>query len=383
MTKEQQDIVLKRLKEFDDKRHYCCENILKEKANYNILLGQRSNGKSYKIKVYTLLCAYHSNDTFVYLRRLKEDIKTTLALSYFGDAPIKKITKGEYETITFYRGFYYFANIDDQGKVINKSRPIGRACSLVEQERYKSNAFMNEENNTYVSNIIYEEFVTDGRYIPREPEKLKHFVSTVSREQDCRVWLIGNTISRINPYFYTWCLDRIPKQKQGTIDNYFFHSTETINGEEIEKTSKISVEYCANIGSGKSTMFFGTTQKAIVSGTWETQEYPKLPRHYNEYSIAYKISVQEMGFKFLMELLTDCDGNCILYVRPQKGDKVDRVITRKFNESFLVTKKLDNSRRAEQVIYRLYQLDKICYCDNLCGTDFNHCLKEMGGLQIC
>ena len=64
----------------------------------------------------------------------------------------------------------------------------------------------------FVKNMIFEEFVTDGLYLQNECNLLMQLVSTVFRNRkDGKVFLIGNTISRVCPYFYEWELRGIPK----------------------------------------------------------------------------------------------------------------------------------------------------------------------------
>ena len=57
------------------KHYYDISSMLATKAQYMILLGQRSNGKSYQAKMTVLTNAYKNKRKFVYLRRWKEDIK--------------------------------------------------------------------------------------------------------------------------------------------------------------------------------------------------------------------------------------------------------------------------------------------------------------------
>lgn len=48
-----------------------------------------------------------------------------------------------------------------------------------------------------------------GCYIAHEPDKLMIFYSTVDRKRGTtKLWLLGNTISRVCPYIYSWNLQR-------------------------------------------------------------------------------------------------------------------------------------------------------------------------------
>ena len=50
-------------------KYYDISNVLKTEAQYIILLGQRSNGKSYQAQLTVLKNAYKNKKNFVYLRR--------------------------------------------------------------------------------------------------------------------------------------------------------------------------------------------------------------------------------------------------------------------------------------------------------------------------
>ena len=269
-------------------KYYNISNMLKTNADYMILLGQRSNGKSYQAKLTVLKNAYENNRKFIYLRRWKEDIKAKAVTAYFGDIDIKKITNNNYDSITAWNGTLYFCYTNEKNEIV-KDKEIGRYCALNEYERYKSWAFIDYDY------ILYEEFITDAVYLPNEPRQLQQFVSTVARNDKIKVILIGNTLSRICPYFSEWCLDGVLKQKIGTIEIYHFHTDDN-------SVVNIAVEYCAN-SNAENKMFFGQTAKQIVSGEWDTVDVPKLPRKEYEYEKVYELLLVYQKFSFVIELL--------------------------------------------------------------------------------
>ena len=72
--------------------------MLKTEAEYMILLGQRSNGKSYQVKKVCIEDAMKGNK-FVYMRRWKDDIKQRNVSSYFDDMPVAQLTKGRWDGV--------------------------------------------------------------------------------------------------------------------------------------------------------------------------------------------------------------------------------------------------------------------------------------------
>lgn len=355
-------------------KYYDITNMLKTKAQYMMLLGQRSNGKSYQVKETVLKDAFKFIETgskegsrFIYLRRWREDIKAKSVKAYFDDfteynsnnkLPISEITKGKFIDIEAWNGYIYFVGIDEKGERY-RSDIIARYCALNEYERYKSQAFIKYYN------IIYEEFITDSIYLNNEPTLLQQFVSTILREAEGRVFLVGNTLSRVCPYFSEWCLDGVLKQKQGTIEIYHHHLKDTV--------IDIAVEYCAKADI-KNKMFFGQSAKQIVSGEWDTKEVPKLPRKLEDYERVYEVSIVYQSFKFVLDLLIEPEeGGMIVYIYPNTNDrKIDRILTEQFSDSPFISARLDTTKRPEYLINECFRRGKVCYSDNLTGADFGH-----------
>lgn len=340
------------------KKYYDISNLLKTKAQYMILLGQRANGKSYQCKKTVLEDAYNNDRWFVYLRRYKADIKTKAVEAYFEDMDIKAITNNVYEGIIAWNGSIYFSMRNDKDELI-RGKEIGKYCALNEYERYKSWAFVDYDW------ILYEEFITDSVYLNEEPRQLQQFVSTVARHRLLTVLLVGNTLSRVCPYFAEWCLEGVLKQKLGTIEIYHHHFDDAV--------VDIAVEYCAN-ADFENKMFFGQSAKQIVAGEWDTTEVPKLPRRQEEYELVYEVLVEYQKFQFVLNLLIEpIDGGVITFVYPFTGTrKILRKITDQFSDNPMITAKLDLSKRPEYLINDCFRLGKVCYSDNLTGSDFKH-----------
>lgn len=345
-------------------KFYKLDKILSHDAQYNIIYGERSNGKSYAVKRHVLKEAFETKkNCFVYLRRYREDIKQSYTESYFCDMPIEEITNGEYDSVICYAGVIYFGKQLEDGKV-KRSYPIGRACSLSESQRYKSNAFPD------VKYVIYEEFLTKSTYLPNEPNMLQDFISTVARRREIKVFCIGNTISRVCPFFSAWKLERIPKQEQGTIDDYYI-LTDQQDDEGKYLSVKIAVEYAENSGNN-SKMFFGEHSKAITSGAWETNPQPHLTKKYSNYEMVYEMLIQANGFQFVLQLLVSPDGGTINFVYPFTGNRnIYRIISNEFSDDPMKTNYFVRDKiRAEKIINDNLLNGKTCYSDNLTGEEF-------------
>lgn len=350
------------------KQYYNISNALKTNAPYIMLLGQRSNGKSYQVK-HTALTAFvkgikdfeDKGTKFVYLRRWKDDIKKASVEKYFTDINVVKLTKGEADHIIAWGNSLYLGNYDEDGKE-HRGRECGYYCALNERERYKSWVFDN------CNLIIYEEFITDKIYLTDEPNALQQFVSTVIRNRNGHIFLIGNTLSRVCPYFGEWGLDKVLQMQIGSIDIYHVH------GEQ--GTIDIAVEMCG-VMEAEQKMFFGTASKQIAKGEWDVQEVPHLPGKLEDYERVYKVLVKYNQFTFVIELLIEPEEGgaiCFVYPRlkPNHKDDTTRTITNEFSNKPWISGRLDTSKKPEYLINKCFMLGKVCYADNLTGSDFKN-----------
>lgn len=343
------------------------DDILKE-CDYLMLLGERSNGKSYAAKNLIIKkCIDNEDCEMIYLRRYDLDIKDSLCVGYFGDCPVESMTDGKYTCIDVYRKGIYLSNIDENGK-IKHGRRIGYCHSLSGAEHYKSLAFPKVEY------IIFEEMISqEGRYLYNESSKLQQYVSTIYRQRKGKIIMIGNRLSRIVPYYREWNL-KTSHQKMGTVDKYIFHND---NGDD----TRLSV-YMTDSLNFNSGLFFGNSAKNITQGCYEVQEHPHLPKSIVKYKILYTFVLEYNEFRFLCELLQDKDkaNDVFWYVQPKTSEIQDntRVISNQFSTDPLYTDSLgtalnDNERR----VLDLFRRGKVCFSDNLTGTEFNTIMTYM------
>ena len=352
---------------------YRLNRIMKENCEYNLLLGERSNGNSYAVKEYCVEQSFKEGKKFILLRRWGVEIKKDLIDSYFSDCPVRAITNGEYEFITYNARNLYLANMDENGKII-KGTIVGYVRELTAEEHYKSGSYLDVEN------IIYEEFISKNGYLPREVLKLQSFVSTVARKRKIQVFLIGNTISRICPYFSEWQLKNIPKMKQGQIDRYVKHTNDIDpeTGEEI--LVHIAVEFCESSNT-VSKMFFGTGSKMTTTGSWECAEYKHLEDKIDFYKNRFSFVLEYDSNKFLCSFLQHRNRRNVFiwYVEEKTTDiqKNTRIVSNKIYENYLATTWFYPLNDFEKNVFNLLLQDKVCFCNNLTGAEFKQCLKQM------
>lgn len=116
-----------------NQQYYNIDNILKEKANYYLIFGEKSNGKTYQVKIKEGIKHYlDTGNRFILLRRWREDISSLWVDRYFNeDIDIVGLTNGRYNCINYYRKVLYFANYitSEDGDVKVKRGEKIRLCN--------------------------------------------------------------------------------------------------------------------------------------------------------------------------------------------------------------------------------------------------------------
>ena len=331
-------------------------------ATFFIILGGRDLGKSFAIKTHCLQEAVKGSE-LAYIRRFDREMKQHMNEAYWADVPLKKYTKLDRDTIICDRSALYLGNTDETGKR-KKAEKIGNTFALNIAGHYKSTMYPK------LGNAIFEEFITDEMYVPDEPNKLQNLVSTLARDKQFKVWMIGNTMSRVCPYFTEWSLTNIPNMKPGQIDRYEMKQAEGT-------TITIAVEFAPPRDAVKSSkMFFGKSRDMIVSGQWHSNTYPHIP--VDQFDKLYDINLNMSHFKFCVNLMQSKrdQTNLVLYITPAKVHKTIRTITDEFTLDPLSTPCLRSDLGGELLIAKLFKESRVAFCNNLCGEDFYNALKN-------
>lgn len=343
--------------------HWSRKKLFATGAQYLLAFGQNSAGKSYQAKEECVERALKGR-RFFFIKRWDSHIKQSDMNSYFDDYPVAKATKGEWDGITAWQGKFYFYKYEDGHRI--KSDEIGSYGALNMWQAYKSNVYVNYDL------ILYEEFISKDIYLDNEPDVLQKFATIIFRKRKGTVLMLGNAINRSCPYFYEWCPHAL-EMKMGTIDLY--HMKDETSDEVID----IAVEWTDHV-EGTGSMFFGKASKTINGGEWDIDIVPKLPKPLDEYENVYQMLLKYQNFAMVLNLLIDpWEGTKLLYVYPYTGSKkYDRVITDEFSDK-LLTSNAFRDIPAERFIVDCIDGKRVCYSDNLTGSDF---IAAVAGLDI-
>lgn len=374
-----------------ERTHYNIDKINKEGATINLIWGEKANGKSYQVKHKMAILPYlfggvryHADyrdktniveecikkgTRFILMRRLREEIKTEFVEQYFMDVDVVSITDGKYNCITLYRKHIYLSNYDmETGKVV-RGEHIGYAVALSTEQNYAGGSYLD------VTDIIFEEFASRTVFLPNESNKLMTFYSTVDRRRGVvRLWLVGNTISRVCPYIQDWGLNEIMfNLKQGQIKTVWI-PTGQLDEDGIMIEVKLALEYCENVSG--SNYAIGTHADSTNKGSWQSDPQPHLPKSYKEYDKLFEIIFLYKGFKFMAHYLMDKKTNDLVwfiypYTREIKKNVLvfsDIIKASPYWQRDIYNPSIKNMRIRELLL--TFKENKIFYSSDLCGTEF-------------
>ena len=372
--------------------HYSMDDIDKKGALFNIIWGERSNGKSYQVKHKKAVLSYlkgqdtylssyidknkvienriASGKRFILMRRWKEEITTEKIEKYFADIDILSLTNGDYNCISMYRKTLYLSNYNYETGKTTRHEIIGYVVALSTEQNYAGGSYLD------VSDIIFEEFMSRNVYIANEPDKLINFWSTVDRQRGTtRVWMVGNTISRVCPYLTEWDLQGIiSKQKQGEIICKWMPTgdIDKETGKEIEV--KLAIEYCKS--NGRTSFAFGKHRDMINKGDWQSDPQPHLPKSKKCYKVLYRMVFQFQSFKFINEYLMDKETKeRVWFIYPYYGKIKEKILvisdvvkTSVYWQRNIYDLNLKNKKVKD--LLKTFRENIIFYATDLCGTDF-------------
>lgn len=353
-------------------KYYSLNKILSHNATYNVIFGERSNGKTYAVLDFALKDFFDTGRELAIIRRFDEDFtganssKTCfdhLMYNGNGENMVEKYSKGEYTGIEYYGGKYYLTQRDDdQGKFIRTKTVIAHGFSLSSQEHYKSASFPK------IGNILFDEFMTRKFYLNDEFILFQNLLSTIIRSRDdVKIFMLANTVNKYAcPYFTEMGLKHVKDMKQGAIDVYTYSNTKLT----------VAVEYTDNLNkqgkpSDKYFAFDNPRLQMIQSGSWEIGVYPHLPVKYSpkDIMLIYFIIYEE---QILQCEIISLDNSFFTFIHRKtteiKNDDYDIIYTPDYSPKPNYSRKISTCRtQLQKRIYSFYTSDKVFYQDNEVG----------------
>lgn len=351
-------------------------------ATYRMIIGQRSNGKTFSV-LKTILDDYlDAGKRSCYIRRYQEEITPKNIQLLFSQEKlldiIKEKSNGKYNS-TFYRAncFYLAYYDEDEGMITAKDNvPFCITRSINTWETSKG------QDAGDIHLVCYDEFMTRNGYLRDEFVCFCNLLSSVIRDRtDVIIYMLANTVNKYCPYFEEMGLQDIDKMVQGEVRVYSYENRDL----------KVAVEYCAQAEATKKTSskffaFENSRLDMIRNGTWEVKQYPRCP---------YPLYPEDTKLNFFVRW-----GDCLIrgqvihrkkdlfifFCRQTKDiDITDKMIyySHDFTTSIChVCYLKDCPTPAHGLIKDLIIKGSMCFSDNEVGEVIRNWLIEDNGLRI-
>lgn len=372
-------------------KYYSLNNILKKHAQYNVIFGKRSNGKTFACLEYGIKEFFKNGSEIAYIRRNIEDLRGKRGRTLFDNLVslglIEKYSNGVWTDVYYYGLRWYFCRWveDDNGHKtrITDEKPFCNGFALSGMEHDKSSSYPR------VRTIIFDEFLSRGVYLPDEFIIFMNTLSTIARlRTDVNIFMVGNTVNKYCPYFAEMGLKNVKTQKSGTIDLYKYGESEL----------RVAVEYTsANTGAtGKGNVLFAFDNpklQMITHGDWEIDIYPHIPYKYKKDDVIFTYFIEFDGELLQCEIIRggeNEDGKrvnaTITYIHqktteiknPDKDIIFSPEVDPRRNHYTKITKPID---KLSQKIAEWYKRDKVFFQSNEVGEIMNNYLKWCGGIN--
>lgn len=355
--------LLKRKK--DTPKYYSLDNILSKNADYNIIFGERSNGKTYAALKYGIERYIKTGEQMAYIRRWREDLRGKRAENLFANhvanGLIEELTDGKFNEVFYLSNKWFLSFYDkDKNKRYPDSTPFCFGFCLSEQEHEKSSSYPN------VTTIVFDEFLTRRIYLPDEFMLYMNLLSTIIRQRDnVKVFMLGNTVNKFCPYFQEMGLKNVGVMEQGTIDIYRFG----------EHGATVAVEYCDTIvkqkASNKYFCFDNQNLQMITGGKWELAVYPHLPCKYKPKDVLFVFYIKFNDAILQGNIIQVGDENfCYIHQKttPIKDEDNSLIYSLEMNGKPNYKRKLiSNASYVESQVSRYFATDKVFFQNNEIG----------------
>lgn len=351
-------------------KFYRLDKILKYNAKYNVIVSGRSDGKTFACLEYIIKKFFESGekDQGAIIRRWQDDFTGKRGQQMFSalvqEGIVTKYSNGKWNNVKYYASKWYFCRYNAEKSEMEAvdEYPFCYGFAITAQEHDKSTSYPN------IRNILFDEFITRGGYLPDEFVLFCNVLSTIIRQRDdVTIFMCGNTINKFCPYFSEMGLKHVEQMEIGSIELYKYG----------ESGLTVAVEY-PNVGrlhKKKSNTYFAFDNpklQMITGGDWELEIYKHVPR---------KFLPKEVVFQFFISFdnhLLHCEvveGNDDLFVSvhpkttPIKFETQDLVYSTVINNGYPNVRKsflkpVDNMDRR---IAMLYNMGKFFYSDNETG----------------
>lgn len=371
-----------------ERRWYDPADILALDATYNLIYGERGNGKTFAICHLILKAYFEEKLPSAYIRRLDEMIKQGNLETLFSDPHhlkyIEEMSEGKYNFVKYqFHGFYLQKRDPNTNALLAKDpQPFCRTYAISTNETTKG------ADRGRVKYVFFDEFITRQFYLANEVVLFQNLLETIIRKRPgVKIFMVANTVNKHCVYFKHMGLKNVKKQQQGTIDQYLLGKAQT----------KIACEYTLDNDAGASEIaeqyycFDNPQAEMIKNGSWEFDIYRMIPKKMGRFNpeLEFFIEFDDNIIRGLLYLYNDdpilCFSPKTTELDPEKRDQY--IIYGQDVDSTSPLHQMELARaptRAQQVILELFKQHKTYFSDNDTGENVANWLKyaTKGGLKV-
>ena len=368
-----------------ESRFYNYKRIMRQKALYRMIIGQRSNGKTFGWCRMALEHYFRDGLHSAYIRRLDTMIERSTLSSLFDPHLewIKKKSNGQWNRVVYISHAFYLARFEetktgDYVKVSQDVRPFCRTYAINTWETTKG------QDAGKVWSICFDEFITRRFYIANEFVCFQNLLSSIMRGRPCEIFMLANTVNKSCIYFKEMGIKHIREMAQGELDLYHIGQTDKM----------IAVEYSDAPGDAeKVSDFFAFDNpelRMITSGAWEISMYRHAPFEMERRGRLIQSFFIEHEGQILQGDIRLYDRYPIIYIHPKTTPYKDEGRARA-KEIVYVDDQIDGNplhqislriapTRAHELIRSLIAQRKTFFSDNECGEMFANWAQNVQGI---
>lgn len=355
------------------KKYYTLNNIKKRNARYNVIFGERSNGKTFACLEEIVKNYFKYNKQGAVLRRWNDDFKGKRGREYFKNIEstglIEKYSNGRYNQVVYWSGAWYMAFYDAENDNTERAeKPFCYGFALNAMEHDKSGAYPE------VTTILFDEFIARDIYLTDEFTIFMNVLSTIIRDRnDVIIYMCGNTVNKYNPYFREMGLKHCTKMEKGDIDVYDFG----------ESGLRVAVEYsdspCKRKESDVYFAFDNPRLNMITRGEWELDIYPHCPCKYSRNDILFTCFIEFEDNLLQLEIVNKDGVFGFIHEKttPIQNPDTDIIYRKEVSNRWNIRPHISRDREEiSRRIYNLFLSDKMFYQDNEVGNIIHNYLNS-------
>ena len=275
-----------------------------DKAKYNVLLSERSRGKTTNILLLGMCMHKLYGTTIEYIRKKEDQITKKITINLFTTILeydyIEKLTDGKYNSIWYNARRWYYCLVDEDGNVIEKAPThFMSMLSIDRNETYKSG--YNAPRGDF---IVYDEFISKYYYAD-EFLYFTDLLKTIIRDRlSPIIFMLSNMIDKNSEY-----LDELMISDQVMLMS--------VGDSSLITTKKGTNIYVELLEMSKKTitprrqlsnkLYFGFDNPKLINitgGDWVVENYPHIPKKIEYDSVINKIFMKFSSNFIRLEVVT-------------------------------------------------------------------------------